>query len=589
MSFLLPSDFPLTSRLPRIASFLPASFPLAYSDENYKGSFMARTVLSEKSIRAKSLELLQSTVDGLEEQQLQELARRADEVRLSQLFSAIPSDYRLDRLPSLGTRARNVLKDNNAVLFRDIHDWTIRAMLGMWNVGATTVDEVLGALARVNRIGESSAVGHPVAGEALPLGVPSILPLQRSGPGTLGGSPSTGRTIDLRGSGPATARDSVTAWWEVTRALRIISGWSAANRDGAMPLGEVLAELTTVAGVPLLVRQSLELVNSVAVRDLAPEARPNSAEAEIRQWIQTLDNREYLVLTQRLLAAEPVTLASLGAVLSMSRERVRQIERQVQSKALLLFTPEWRPMAQLLSELKGAVGALAPVEMVPAPTFDLSDLLPSIDVSPLEMVLRLAGDGQIADGFIGFPDLTSLRARSANAIADVLTQGPAERAVLLNALQRVGVPEYVAGQWLATFDLAQSAGKIAEVPRTISDKVALVLATTRKPYTLDQLVVALEDQHGISAIRNALNGDDRFVKVGIKKWTLRELADDAGPTFSGLRDAMTYELTQAGGSMTLKELTAVMVQRHGAARGSVRVYSNQAPFQRVDGVVSIAS
>ncbi|HAM23974.1 MAG TPA: hypothetical protein DCM51_00220, partial [Actinobacteria bacterium] len=165
MSFLLPSDFPLTSRLPRIASFLPASFPLAYSDENYKGSFMARTVLSEKSIRAKSLELLQSTVDGLEEQQLQELARRADEVRLSQLFSAIPSDYRLDRLPSLGTRARNVLKDNNALLFRDIHDWTIRAMLGMWNVGATTVDEVLGALARVNRIGESSAVGHPVAGE----------------------------------------------------------------------------------------------------------------------------------------------------------------------------------------------------------------------------------------------------------------------------------------------------------------------------------------------------------------------------------------------------------------------------------------
>jgi hypothetical protein len=120
-------------------------------------------------------------------------------VPFSILFADVRDDYRLDDLPNLGARAHNALRRHYAMVFADIKSWTVESLSQRWNVGSTTVNEIIAALGTISRIGESDLVAQ----------VPE-LPVE-SDPEHI------------------TAREALHAWWQVTRALRVIAGWSAEN------------------------------------------------------------------------------------------------------------------------------------------------------------------------------------------------------------------------------------------------------------------------------------------------------------------------------------------------------------------------
>jgi RNA polymerase sigma factor (sigma-70 family) len=67
---------------------------------------------------------------------------------------------------------------------------------------------------------------------------------------------------------------------------------------------------------------------------LSPEARVSLVEgiarrsARLRAVLQGLEARERLILERRFLRQRPLTLQQLGDRLDLSRERVRQIERE---------------------------------------------------------------------------------------------------------------------------------------------------------------------------------------------------------------------------------------------------------------------
>jgi hypothetical protein len=480
-----------------------------------------------------------------------------ERVPFSILFAGVRDDYRLEDLPNLGARAHNALRRHDAMVFADIKTWTVESLSQRWNVGSTTVNEIIAALGTISRIGESDLVTS---------------------------SPELPSDADPEN---ITAREALHAWWQVTRALRVIAGWSAENLGPQHSLGHTLERIKEMSGVPLLVRESVDILHKTPVTVLAPEAAPNTVEAELRAWIQTLDTREFQVLTQRLLASEPTTLAVLGEELKLSRERIRQIEDLLKAKAKLLFNPDWKALAGLFHELKSAIGVLAPLDMVPEPAINLTDLLPQLSIPTLEVLVRLSGEGQISHGFIGFPELTSLRVASLNLITDCVADGPVETNELITALTGLGIPAYAAGLWLNTFELAHVGDKLSSTPKTIADKALLVLKTTGKPHSLDQLVVALDEAHTAAAIRNALTVDDRFSKLGIKMWALRDMNAAPEEEFLGLKNAMTKAVREAGGSMALKDLAALMATKHGASKGSVRVYAGQRPFTFDNGIVSL--
>jgi RNA polymerase sigma-32 factor len=73
------------------------------------------------------------------------------------------------------------------------------------------------------------------------------------------------------------------------------------------------------------------------VRGTGPSAEENVADRELRrvflekvhEFAATLDERDRLLVEQRILADEPKTLAELGVEFGVSRERVRQLEERI--------------------------------------------------------------------------------------------------------------------------------------------------------------------------------------------------------------------------------------------------------------------
>lgn len=110
---------------------------------------------------------------------------------------------------------------------------------------------------------------------------------------------------------------------EMTRRL----GWSEASLEaqidpqGSRSLMDSIPSTTT----------STE--DSIVTQDLQGILR-----REIEKMSSAMNARERLILEQRLLAEDPLTLMSIGSRFGVSRERIRQIERSLLSKIKARFT-----------------------------------------------------------------------------------------------------------------------------------------------------------------------------------------------------------------------------------------------------------
>lgn len=71
---------------------------------------------------------------------------------------------------------------------------------------------------------------------------------------------------------------------------------------------------------------------------LASEDLQNILRREIQKMSLVMNERERIILEQRLLAEDPLTLMSIGSRFGVSRERIRQIERNLLTKIKVRFT-----------------------------------------------------------------------------------------------------------------------------------------------------------------------------------------------------------------------------------------------------------
>ncbi|MEO8801245.1 MAG: sigma factor-like helix-turn-helix DNA-binding protein, partial [Polyangiaceae bacterium] len=61
------------------------------------------------------------------------------------------------------------------------------------------------------------------------------------------------------------------------------------------------------------------------------EAR-GQVKAAVTQALRDLTDRELLIVRERLMSDEPITLQQLGTLLGVSKERVRQLEERARGK-----------------------------------------------------------------------------------------------------------------------------------------------------------------------------------------------------------------------------------------------------------------
>jgi RNA polymerase sigma-32 factor len=168
----------------------------------------------------------------------------------------------------------------------------------------------------------------------------------------------------VRSHGPmrlGTTRSQRKIFFGLARARRKL------ERAGIPPDSDALARILDVepdeieAMTPLLTGPHLsldaprsrddarQLGNTLAADGPTPEeivvdlAEKRARKKSLSDGMKILDPRERFVLRARYMCEERATLASLGAKLGVSRERVRQIQASAQLKLLRFLRPRMRP------------------------------------------------------------------------------------------------------------------------------------------------------------------------------------------------------------------------------------------------------
>lgn len=94
--------------------------------------------------------------------------------------------------------------------------------------------------------------------------------------------------------------------------------------------------------------QAIDLVMDESTEDIEDHAGRTEVDAQVRSRLSSvmprLSDRERYILERRLLADDDVTLAEIGRNLSLSRERVRQLEERLKGK-LRKALQEFQPVA----------------------------------------------------------------------------------------------------------------------------------------------------------------------------------------------------------------------------------------------------
>jgi len=491
--------------------------------------------------------------------------RSFENVVFSDLFAPMDADTRLDTVRGLSMRSINALHRHGARRFRDTHDWTPQSLAHMWNVGTVTVDEILTALHSAAEDARTRSAHEEMNPHRIP-------------------DQDAADAMDTPDAQHATDRMAIRAAWETNRALRTIAGWAAAHLAPDLSLPAALIEVPKQASLPAHVFEAMESLARVEVGTLVPEAERATAQQELRDWIVLLDTRENAVLRHRILATDPLTLMTLAEVTGVSRERVRQIDQAVRLKAQQLFTPAWKALATDLDRVMNTVGEFNVLSAAPHLELNVRSLIPEVTLTPIEILMRLAGEGEATEGFIAFPDLATWRRRTQALIEEALADHVNDLDEFVHRLSAIGIPEGAATEWLSTFDVAVATDVVAARPRTLVDRAVLALTEANEPMTLARINQRFGGGFNEASIRNALVADDRLLRVGPKTWALREWEIDE---FTGLRDAMVATLHAHDDRMLLKELALDMHEHYGVSKASVRVYAGQPPFELDDGIIGI--
>ncbi|MEU8267404.1 sigma factor-like helix-turn-helix DNA-binding protein, partial [Sphaerisporangium sp. NPDC049002] len=184
------------------------------------------------------------------------------------------------------------------------------------------------------------------------------------------------------------------AWWQalpLDRACLIVGTAQVAARLadlsmacwGHLPLGDILPLIRlTDPEQSLRVPETREAVHalftSVLSRLLASEAQPGREAASvpaqpakpdrpipelIDEIFAALDDRQRAIAKDRVYAERRVTLDELAQRFSVTRERIRQIERDLRDHVQArLAAPEATPLAAHLAWLRGRLGSAVPAD-----------------------------------------------------------------------------------------------------------------------------------------------------------------------------------------------------------------------------------
>jgi hypothetical protein len=305
-------------------------------------------------------------------------------------------------------------------------------------------------------------------------------------------------------------------------------------------------------------------------------ARPDRPLPEVIDAVfAALDERQRAIARDRLYAVNRVTLDELAQRFSVTRERIRQIERDLRDHIeAWLGGPEAVALVAHVTWLRGRLGSAVPADdLAAAVPWHRGDLR-SLGIPAWRFVRTLLTGYEQADGWLVAGGADELREKTRQLFAD----GPRPLAEAVSMVAQLGVREDVAERWiLAVPQLRVLDEHVVPWPRSINEKAEAVLAVVKRPMAPEEIQESIGEDYSLVGIRNQLTADDRFRRVDRNKYGLTRWGGDE---YLGIREMIAREIERAGGEASVSTIVASLTSRYDVSESSVRAYSGGPGFER---------
>ncbi|MEV0587430.1 sigma factor-like helix-turn-helix DNA-binding protein [Nonomuraea sp. NPDC050310] len=305
-------------------------------------------------------------------------------------------------------------------------------------------------------------------------------------------------------------------------------------------------------------------------------ARPDRPLPELVDEVFTdLDERQRAIARDRLYAASRVTLDELAQRFNVTRERIRQIERDLRDHVeSWLASPEAVPLVAHVTWLRGRLGSAVPADDLAAAVPWHREDLSTLGIPAWRFVRTLLTGYEQADGWLVAGGADELREKTRQLFAD----GPRPISEAVGVVAQLGIREDVAERWiLAVPNLRVFEEHVVPWPRSINEKAEAVLAVSGDPLSPEEIQERIGEDYSLVGIRNQLTADDRFLRVDRNKYGLTRWGGDE---YLGIREMIAREIERAGGEASISTIVTNLTGRYDVSESSVRAYAGGPGFER---------
>ncbi len=360
--------------------------------------------------------------------------------------------------------------------------------------------------------------------------------------------------------------------------LNMFAAWARAETH-ATTIGEAVAKATR--GHTTI--KEWELVGDIPLENLADlPAHPYEI---LDDWAGQLPIREREILWKRVSVLKPEsTLAEIGTLLGITRERVRQLEKRVRKRLhMFLKQEEARPIHWRAKTIRDTLGtafpmnAVEPILRAPGNSKDYRSIL-----------LELAGPYVVAQNSRW---LVCASAGRIDPTATILSQadefGRIDRERAAEQLREWGIHDSLHESWLTRSGrIRVFNGQLVLWGESVGDRMAFALADIGCPATLEEMMGHIGENRNRRSASNAMSLDPRLVQVdknprrwGLASWGL--------PVYEGVVNSIRDLLEESGGSMCVDDIVWHIQRDFNVKENSIRSYAHAPMFVTENGVVRL--
>ncbi|MDE2699687.1 MAG: hypothetical protein OXI23_12520 [Gemmatimonadota bacterium] len=302
----------------------------------------------------------------------------------------------------------------------------------------------------------------------------------------------------------------------------------------------------------------------------------------LEQRIRLMPERELTIIKGRILREPSMTLESIGKVLGVTRERIRQIQTKIERD----IEHDLGEELELLAKISGTI--FAPI----VPAADMKKRLCTMLAADQGLEGKLFRSRLISE--MGYePDgemFVSAHVKAAIvSVRDIATTcaddaGLVDEDALTEEVRKLA-PELIEHwDWLKDrVGLHQLHGQIALRSSAKADAKA-ALKKIGRPATKQEVGKLC----GMTAVKvgGAFSNIQSVVRADLERWALREWVDDE---YEGISEEIIQRIVEDGGATTIDRLVTELPEKFGVSRISVRAYMQSPRFVVNDGWISLAS